>query len=83
MDKKEKSTLRLIDMEVGQSGRLIDLLLHGKILRRLCELGFVSNAEIKVIAIAFNKATMLVSLYNTEFAIDKNLCEKILIEKQI
>lgn len=75
-----ENIVRLTSLKIGQVSLIKDVLIHGKLLIRLCELGFVNEAKIRVVAIAPKQSSYLLDLYGTEFAIGKNICEQILVK---
>ncbi len=74
---KEK---RLVDLKVNEFGVIKRIQIKDEnIKKQIINLGFIEGEEIKLLNHNYNKESYLVKVMNINYAIDKKICEEIIV----
>ena len=69
---------RLSCCEIGKVYKILNLnITDENVKRQLLNLGFLKNEKIKLLNHNFNKKGFLIKVMEINYAIDKNICDKI------
>ena len=74
-------TVCLSDLKPGESGLIVAMRLYGKQRRRLRDLGFLPGTEIRFVCWAPMGSTAAVHIKGSMFALRKQTCRQILVQR--
>ena len=70
-------SMNLSEIKLNKVARISRVDLHGKVLKRIVELGFCENSAVSVYAVSPKKKVYLVDIGGDLVALSKNVCDKI------
>ena len=69
--------MNLSEIKLNKVARILNIDLHGKVLKRIVELGFYKDSPVSVYAVSPKRKVFLVDIGGDLIALSKNVCDKI------